>query len=550
MVSIFILASVLGYGQKFEVPDSLKSFTYLELERRFFDTETNREVSKQYANGYLQKSKKEDDSLNIAKGFYFKAIISEENKALSLTDSILKYSENLIHHEFPAQGYIEKGMQFFYLSRYDEALQNYIKAQEIALDRNNKFQLFKIKHCIGLLKNSTKNRQEALEIFKQNIDSFDFDLDRIEHKRQYVRSLFALANSYNVNKNIDSAEIINTRGIKQSLKLKSKFMYPAFLISYGATMNLKGQDDKALDSLLKGSRLLQNRKSSIASIYLMISKIHGKRKDYPMYTKYLKKVDSLFETHNPQGMRQASAAYDALIKYYRKNKDLSNQLIYMNKLIAIDSIINRKSKNVANNIIKNYDAKVLISEKEKIIKSLEKENTKISYQNIIVTIFLGLSLLGTGYYYHRQRLYKKRFLKLLEGKANNNQKKDDSNYSPPGSSSINKETLDKLLDKLQQFEEKQGYLQQGLNTKDLAKSFGSNSSYLSKVVNTFKEKSFTQYINDLRIDFVVDKLLEDTRFRKYTVKAIAQEIGFNNAEAFAKAFYKKPGFILRILLRS
>ncbi|WP_159025502.1 AraC family transcriptional regulator [Aquimarina sp. Aq78] len=30
-------------------------------------------------------------------------------------------------------------------------------------------------------------------------------------------------------------------------------------------------------------------------------------------------------------------------------------------------------------------------------------------------------------------------------------------------------------------------------------------------------------------------------YRKYTVQAIAQEIGFNNSEAFSKAFYKKTG---------
>ncbi|TSE03808.1 AraC family transcriptional regulator [Aquimarina algiphila] len=40
---------------------------------------------------------------------------------------------------------------------------------------------------------------------------------------------------------------------------------------------------------------------------------------------------------------------------------------------------------------------------------------------------------------------------------------------------------------------------------------------------------------------MIGKLKEDRIFRKYTVKAIAQDIGFNNAEAFAKAFYKKTG---------
>ncbi|MBQ0734573.1 helix-turn-helix domain-containing protein [Aquimarina celericrescens] len=130
---------------------------------------------------------------------------------------------------------------------------------------------------------------------------------------------------------------------------------------------------------------------------------------------------------------------------------------------------------------------------------------------------------------------------MIETKNNPVVAKEKAVKNKPSVTNISDEVRDHLLVKLQKFEESRGYLKSKLNTKDLAKSFGSNSSYLSIVVNTYKQKSFSQYINDLCIDYAVARLQTDTKFRKYTVKAIAQEIGFNTAEAFAKTFYKNTG---------
>ncbi|WP_262708811.1 helix-turn-helix domain-containing protein [Flavobacterium anhuiense] len=75
----------------------------------------------------------------------------------------------------------------------------------------------------------------------------------------------------------------------------------------------------------------------------------------------------------------------------------------------------------------------------------------------------------------------------------------------------------------------------------LSTTFESNSKHVSKVVNVYKEKSFTQYINDLRIEFAINQLQVNNKLRKYTVQALALEFGFNNAESFSTAFYKKTG---------
>jgi AraC-like DNA-binding protein len=89
------------------------------------------------------------------------------------------------------------------------------------------------------------------------------------------------------------------------------------------------------------------------------------------------------------------------------------------------------------------------------------------------------------------------------------------------------------------FEKDQNYLLSNLKLNNLAKQFETNSSYLSKTINHYKGKNFSQYLNDLRIDFAIKKLKEDKKFRKYTIKAISEDVGFSNSESFAKAFYTK-----------
>ena len=253
---------------------------------------------------------------------------------------------------------------------------------------------------------------------------------------------------------------------------------------------------------------------------------------------YFKKMDSFVNLSNDL-ISEVRPAYPELIKYYKSINDKDNQLYYINRLLYNDSIFHSRYKSTTDKLNNEFDTPLLLAEKEELIASLEQENSKISTQNIIILILLGLSLVCIAYYYYRQRLYKTRFTKLLQETTTPDQKKEI--VTAANSSGITKETFDHLIDQLQRLEDQKGYLKSNLNAKDLAKSFGSNSSYLSKVINTFKEKSFSAYINDLRIEYVIDKLKADPIFRKYTIKAIAQDIGFNNAEAFSKAFYKKTG---------
>ena len=106
---------------------------------------------------------------------------------------------------------------------------------------------------------------------------------------------------------------------------------------------------------------------------------------------------------------------------------------------------------------------------------------------------------------------------------------------------ISKDIIDSILLDLKKFEKNNDFLNNEITLTNLAVDFNTNSSYLSKIINGNKGKNFSTYISNLRIDYCVEKLKTNQKFRRLPIKGIAFEIGFNNTESFSKAFYRKTG---------
>ena len=94
---------------------------------------------------------------------------------------------------------------------------------------------------------------------------------------------------------------------------------------------------------------------------------------------------------------------------------------------------------------------------------------------------------------------------------------------------------------MKEFENKKGFLDAKIKLSNLAKLLETNTNYLSKTINHFKGKNINVYLNDLRVDYAINKIQEDSKFRNYTIKAIAKDVGFKSPETFSKTFYKKTG---------
>ena len=163
---------------------------------------------------------------------------------------------------------------------------------------------------------------------------------------------------------------------------------------------------------------------------------------------------------------------------------------------------------------------------------------------MIIYFLIGAILIITFFAFKsikKQSVYKKRFDELINSSNNKIANKSNPKNDTSQLTEISKDIIDLILSRLNDFEDNHDYIDNEITLNSLSKSIGTNSNYLSKVINFYKDKNFSNYISDLRIDYCVNKLKNDLTFRKYGIKAIAFEVGFNNTESFSKAFYKKTG---------
>ncbi|MBW1298471.1 helix-turn-helix domain-containing protein [Aquimarina litoralis] len=82
------------------------------------------------------------------------------------------------------------------------------------------------------------------------------------------------------------------------------------------------------------------------------------------------------------------------------------------------------------------------------------------------------------------------------------------------------------------------YKDSSCNLYSTAKKLDTNQTYLSRIVNHYLHRSFREYINELRIQYLLKTYHSDRKLRCYTVKAIGLELGFKSCNTFKKAFKK------------
>lgn len=88
------------------------------------------------------------------------------------------------------------------------------------------------------------------------------------------------------------------------------------------------------------------------------------------------------------------------------------------------------------------------------------------------------------------------------------------------------------------FEQEHIFLNPDISISDVARLIGTNRSYLSEYLNTNCHSSFTDYINNMRLDHA-EKLMSQNE--KMSLDEISSSSGFNSLSTFRRAFVKKHG---------
>jgi YesN/AraC family two-component response regulator len=109
--------------------------------------------------------------------------------------------------------------------------------------------------------------------------------------------------------------------------------------------------------------------------------------------------------------------------------------------------------------------------------------------------------------------------------------------------------IQEILSKIEYLEEKKYYLKQECTMHNMAKRLKTNTSYLSSIINNHLNKTFSNYINELRINYAILELKNNKRLRSYSVKAISEEIGYKSADSFSKYFKEATGLTPSVYIK-
>ena len=542
-IILFLCFPLLIIGQNNEM------IGYAQLENLYKNSE-NDSLKKLYAKKYLAKAKKNSDLIKTADGYKLLSLFYYPGSiAIKYTDSIIQLTKDTQNERYPALGYNIKGAIFYELGDYKKALDEYLVGINYAKKNNNESQYLTLKFNIGLLKNSIGEREDAQQVFKEYL-SFIENANK-KNNENYSRGLYALADSYTYSKKLDSADIYIKKGINYSLKQRHTSYYYSFIFNSGINNFFKQQYNQAIDSLEKAKTFFikeenEETRFALCNYYIGKSLINLKQNENSIA--YFKKVDSILKI-TLDITPELIDVYKYLIEDAKENKNVQSQLQYINNLIKFDSILDNNYKYLKKTITKKYDTPELIQEKEKLISQLNQKEETLNIWVLVLIISLVSALITLNFNIKRNILNTKKYADLINQLNRKPNKSNKNELIEVTNTGIPEDIVKSILLSLDKFENSNKFTLKKYTLNSLAKEIQTNSSYLSKVINVTKKISFANYLNNLRIDYAIDKLSKDKQFRSYTIKAIAECSGFNTAQSFTNAFYKKTGIYPSYFIR-
>jgi AraC-like DNA-binding protein len=531
--------------------NGLTKLSFGELKELYWKNENKIPQQLPFAKAYLKKAINENEPVERARGYFLLSLLSESDKALVYLDSAIFFTKDLKDMKFPAYAYSAKGHVYKKQFKYKEAIDNFLIAENIA-KQNNQDLYYEIKFTIAALRSEELGEvNEALVLFKECFEHYNNkDVRSPVYSYPYQLVLFGLADAYKALNVSDSATYFNKKGYIESKTTNSQLINALFTLNEGANLFFKKNYKEALDSIniaLPKVILYKDKGNTLAAYYYTAKAYDGLNNKKEAVKNFIK-VDSVY-TISKRITPEFMSGYPYLISYFKNNGDKVNQLKYLTKYMEIDSVLQNNYKELTKKLQYEYDTPNLMLEKENLIKSLQEDNSK-SYWSIGFLILIVLAMAGLSFYQYKvKKSYRARFEKIMQTNAEKTETETtqqevdvfEANKSKTESIGINENLINQILKKLADFENTKGFLETNITIQTLSDVFETNNRYVSKIVNIYKQKTFIQYINDLRIDYALTSLKEDSRLRKYTIQALAIEFGFNNAESFSAAFHKKTG---------
>lgn len=262
-----------------------------------------------------------------------------------------------------------------------------------------------------------------------------------------------------------------------------------------------------------------------------LSWLNLEKKEYQKAIEYAKMAQDL-ERQFPDPDNKVESL-EFLATAYTETGDTKNAKIYMAQYSSLKDSIRITEKN---NIDKTH--KILLTDS---IKTQKKRNNNLF---ILIIIIVSIAIILTVFLWRRQKkLIHKKYDALITKISHKEESvlANEEVKEPKTLPSITDDALKALLQKLEKFEKSEKYLRKDMSVAWLANYLDTNAKYLSEGIKTHRDENFSNYINGLKINYIIKKLYEDTIYREYKINYLAEECGFATPRVFLNAFKKETG---------
>lgn len=296
----------------------------------------------------------------------------------------------------------------------------------------------------------------------------------------------------------------------------------------------------------KAQELLKEGSCTLGLVYNGLGGIRLKQQNWKEAELYLKKAEKIADTS--RSLKLKKAVYSNINDYYEGTGDNFKASLYAVKYVkAYDSIAARNQGFVVNN-------------KEILGNRNNKKSGSMNVAKNAAIIILSAAVIGLIFFFRmKQKKQHSKFRSIIRAQlkmiSTRNQplkpsehsefsnifveeidEKDSEADRKRNDSLMTSETESKLLELLEAFEKGALYNNKGMSLSFLAGELNTNTKYLSYVINQHKCTDFKTYINRLRINYIVDKLINDEKYRQYKISILADECGFSSHSKFAAVF--------------
>ncbi|UOK43458.1 MULTISPECIES: tetratricopeptide repeat protein [Flavobacterium] len=463
---------------------------------------------------------------------------------------------------------------------YNQALEKYQKGRDLSLSIDDYMQVIKFDNNIAMINAEVGNYKQAIAVSRE----VNRTTDKIKHQyteEQFIRDkgnvYMNLASFYeqyyfNIEKNLrltgknekadvnfkllDSAEYF----YKKVVTFSSKFTDRKIRAQINLANIYNTKKDFATAEKVYYNLILLTKNNNFEEEYyntnFNLGNLYYTTKRYDKALTCFHKVDSIYNIKKMGNLEFIMSNYYQSKIYSEKNDALK---AYKHSEIYLDAFEKNESKITKEVLEVNYSIGLSNLKKEMDDMQVKYKN-KVLLRNglyiLIFILFVALLFVLLRNVNQRKEVEKKISSMIAEHKANlekNNGEHEitllaKEEYSDDEASknklpllSIDEEKENEIVRKLINLEKKQYYLNPDFTQQVIAKKIKTNTTYLSYVVNKRFGKTFSEYANELKINYVINEMITNSTYRKYSTQAMAESVGYKNAVSFTKSFSKRTG---------